>query len=95
MRYIDDKQTFREWLLRVPPDYITGRTGDACCCPLAGFSDCVVHTLDYVFAGENKELVIKPLPEWAVLFISAIDKTYVKQPVTAQQALDILDSLDV
>lgn len=93
------KRGFRKWLEAQTVGGYVGRAKKSYHCPLANFartlygSGVSVGTV-LIPPGVSNDDAFSDLPEWALDFMTAVDRDYRKAPdVTRERALELLDAV--
>jgi len=93
-----DRRKFRDWLASKPATAHVGTGRDHCGCPLATWytevdgNDVVIFQSDHGRYQADRGYSKRDLPDWANQFAGDIDSLGA-QPVSAKQALAILDEI--
>lgn len=101
------REDFRQWLVAREPDEIVGHTFDPYGCPLRAFllaRGCPSPSVTPTYFRTDG-LDRHPLPRWARDFVNVVDpwepiadaadwEPRASEPVTAKEALTILDGID-
>jgi hypothetical protein len=96
-----DREEFRLWLVAKEPDEVVGVPVNGQGCAIANFVHEVIGLERgsicqdmYVFWSDPFVPARGPSPWWAAKFIDRFDAPHTKGPVTAKQALEMLDEID-